>query len=314
MLRQIFLTLVLTANLPMLSPGQSWNETITAAYLANHPSTDPWLALGLAPFGQTQSVAALETTTLDNPDSFLKVAKTILALRANGLPVNRLDVEIANAPAITGVFNTELWRLISQLANNQTLTPAQVQFVENAQDATIGGWRIDSVNIPDTDTTALALMILGQSGGTTNVIQNGLAFLAARKDGNGFGFSAERPQANTASTAWAVMAYWIVAPTHDFVNPALNFLASQQQPNGSFALTPGGTGNALWTAYAVLALRHEAFPVSRRAFGDFDNSSTVDLTDFLFLLDNWQNQIRGSPIGVADFLALLDNWNPGGTS
>jgi len=47
-----------------------------------------------------------------------------------------------------------------------------------------------------------------------------------------------------------------------------------------------------------------------RSRGDFDNSGCTDVTDFLFLLDNWMtvSSIGGDPMGVNDFLALLDNW------
>ncbi len=48
-----------------------------------------------------------------------------------------------------------------------------------------------------------------------------------------------------------------------------------------------------------------------RPLGDFDNDQCTDLNDFLFLLDNWQQNVGGAMMDVNDFLALLDNWQTG---
>jgi hypothetical protein len=52
-------------------------------------------------------------------------------------------------------------------------------------------------------------------------------------------------------------------------------------------------------------------PYDGRPVGDFDGDGCTALNDFLFLLDHWQQDVDGQPMGLEDFLALLDHWQTG---
>jgi hypothetical protein len=47
-------------------------------------------------------------------------------------------------------------------------------------------------------------------------------------------------------------------------------------------------------------------PYDGQPFGDFNNDGCTDLTDFLTVIDFWQNGY-----GLDDFLHVLDNWQQG---
>lgn len=52
-------------------------------------------------------------------------------------------------------------------------------------------------------------------------------------------------------------------------------------------------------------------PPGARELGDFNSDGCTDFADFIFLLENWGEDIDGEPMGFEDFLALLENWGHG---
>ncbi len=52
-------------------------------------------------------------------------------------------------------------------------------------------------------------------------------------------------------------------------------------------------------------------PPGARAVGDFENTGCTDFQDFIFLLENWGEEIDGNVLGFDDFITLLENWGEG---
>lgn len=72
--------------------------------------------------------------------------------------------------------------------------------------------------------------------------------------------------------------------------------------------SPGDSPDSSGRVYVFSAPPGQA---DGRTVGDFDSSGCTDLTDFLFLLDNWQQVVGEGIIDLGDFLNLLDNWQQG---
>ena len=68
------------------------------------------------------------------------------------------------------------------------------------------------------------------------------------------------------------------------------------------------TGSVDPTAITMSATKAVTAKFTSRGTGDFDGDEQTGISDWLFLLDHWQQQFDGHAVGAADFLALLDNW------
>lgn len=156
---------------------------------------------------------------------------------------------------------------------NHTMITSLKETIKDKQQEN-GGWN-------DVDTTAIAIMALRicEEPMNSTVFQNAYSFIMDHKDETG-GF-ASWGSVNTATTAWAISA--LTTLSYDMMQTIWNtlsaspleFLLSMQQPNGSFNYTLSSETNSLWmTAYAIIALRGEAFPVNYLSIVSHNNTNT----------------------------------------
>lgn len=65
-------------------------------------------------------------------------------------------------------------------------------------------------------------------------------------------------------------------------------------------------------AEGITTTREDLIQVgSPREMGDFTGSGCTGFDDFLFLLDNWGQEVDGEEMGFGDFTSLLEHWGTG---
>jgi hypothetical protein len=133
-----------------------------------------------------------------------------------------------------------------------------------------GAWGYAPGSEPSTDVTAAVIQAL-HAVGRTGTPQEAKAWDYIRSLHNpadgGFGFNAEHPESNTASTSWIVQAMWAAGVDPDRYAPGspspLDYLASLQRDDGSIAWKKGDDLNSVWmTAYAAPAYGGNPLPVA----------------------------------------------------
>lgn len=182
--------------------------------------------------------------------------------------LSKTDFSLANV-------STTIWAVMALAAAGDTsgAVARAVTWLEQAQGQDGGyGWQTGSME--DVDDTAAVVMALRAAGLPSDdpVIQRCLAFMKSFQTADGGFRSWMSSTASSESTAWALGALAAVGEdpagwrTSTGATP-LSYLESLQQPTGLFAHTMKTSGTPvvsiplLGTAYAVIALSGQAYPV-----------------------------------------------------
>ncbi len=131
------------------------------------------------------------------------------------------------------------------------------EFILNNQNSD-GGWGYGPTISSDSNTTAMAIAALSQTGG---VPANAYTFVNSSKNSDGgFGYTAGH-SSDGASTAWVILGLRSAGQT--IPSNSLSFMESLQLSSGAFKWQPSdSTGSSLVTAYAVIALSGKSMPIS----------------------------------------------------
>jgi prenyltransferase beta subunit len=184
------------------------------------------------------------------------------------------DGSFAHSPGGTvGGINDTAFAMLGLSATDE---PSKMDIISHAAAWLVGvqsedgGWPWAPGREESSDMTAAviqALRIAPRTAKRAEAERRGWAYLrATQRDDGGFAQTPGDPEANSASTAWALQAMWAAAidPT-TWRRPGgtpLDYLASLQQPDGSIKYMKGRSLNDLWmTAYAAPALAGYPLPV-----------------------------------------------------
>ena len=279
------LTIVASALLVLqflpLPVSADYNQTAAVNYLKSRP-LDEWGVMALA------STSALGGVSLD----FLKadpgakptdIEKRILAIVAaqqdpetfgqvnliQKLTSNFNGTEI-NSSLASNLLNDDIFGLLALSAANKNLEIRKqlASFIKQNQN-TDGGWSYTYKGADsDSNDTAMAIMALLSNGESSNSspINSGFNYLAATKTATGYSFDATSGFGpDSASTSWVTSA--LTSANRAKPPEALSYLQNLQNSDGSFSWQDGSSGSALMTAYAVIALKPDFYPVRPAASG-----------------------------------------------
>lgn len=269
----LFLALTLLANLAPGFVGASFDQPQSLNFL-KASGVDEWGVMALSSANSLNGVG-LDFLKTDLGNVATDIEKRILAIVAAGQDpeafgaanlVQKLTSHYngAEIDAPAGLLNDDIFGLLafdavgtsSEVRNQLAATIKQNQNSD-------GGWSyLKTPSASDSNDTAMALMALlaNRESPSAPAISHGFGYLAATQTQGGYSFDAASgfgPDA--ASTAWAISAQ--IAGGRSVPQSAISFLQSLQRTDGSFSWQPGGTGSALMTAYAVIALNNSGYPI-----------------------------------------------------
>jgi len=151
----------------------------------------------------------------------------------------------------------------------QTAVQRAATWVEGVQHEN-GGWAWGLTSTRDeVDMTGAALQALFAAGrGRNEVVEDGLRYLrAAQSDDGGLPEFPGNPEANVASTAWAVQGVWAVGENPESwraktgIDP-LTYLESMQEADGHIRWKRSQDMNGIWmTAYTLPAFAGRPWPI-----------------------------------------------------
>lgn len=157
---------------------------------------------------------------------------------------------------------------IQEPAAQGSIQPA-ADWIERQQKADGGwAWGVDSSR-DEVDMTGAAIQALVAAGRGRNAsVEKGLQYLRqAQSPEGGFPEYPGTPEANVASTAWAVQAIWAAGENPETWRTAagtepLAYLESLQEPDGHVRWKRNQDLNGIWmTAYVTPALAGQAWPI-----------------------------------------------------
>ena len=245
------------------------------SYLRSQPF-DEWSVMALSSSGSL-SGTSLEMLSTDPGNKPTDIEKRILAIVAAGQnPETYPSVNLVqkltgffngteiNSTASSNLLNDDIFGLLALTAAGReaSIRNQIAAFIKNNQNSD-GGWGFSlSPSSSDSNDTAMAIMALLANGENSNsvIINKAFDYLAKTKSATGYTFdSASGFTPDAASTAWVISAHYSAGKTPP--SAAVNFLQNLQQTNGSFAWQMGDAGSALMTAYALIALNNDFYPI-----------------------------------------------------
>lgn len=259
---------------PFPVPVQAlYNQTSAINYLRSN-SQDEWIIMALGAANSLSGIS-LDFLKTDPGSSATDVEKRILALIAAGQnpqtfgQVNLIDrlASLYNGTEIAptqNLLNDDIFGLLALAGSSERSDiQAQLKTLLKQNQNSDGGWSFGKApSASDSNMTAMALMALLASGESpaSNAINIGYAYLSSTKTATGYRFdtgSGFGPDA--ASTAWVLSA--LIAGNRTLPEEAVNYLQDLQLSNGSFSWQAGQTGSPLISAFAIIALQNQYYPV-----------------------------------------------------
>ena len=203
--------------------------------------------------------------------------RTVLALRASGLPTGTLAAKIAGKQRANGswealVNRTAFGVLALRAAGRSPRNPAvrrAVAYLLREQNRN-GGWSTTGRGGPSTidDTSAVLQALVSAGRRTSSATRRGVSWLVRRQNQDGgFPLSPGTPS-NAQSTAWAVQAFAAVRRDANTVRrggsrSAAAYLRSLQAADGSIRYSRSSAQTPTWvTGQAVAALAERPLPVA----------------------------------------------------
>ncbi len=231
------------------------------------PKNEEWSLMAYSSVGQNVGQDFLKTKIVDG--SATDYEKRILAITSQGQNprtfgqenfveklLNKFD---GNQIGSSSLINDDIFALLALKSAGENSDVMRVirNFVLANQNSD-GGWSFNKGGSSDSNTTAMALAAINQSGGT--IPTSGLNYLkAAQKSDGGFGYTKDATS-DGASTAWAILG--LRSSGQGVPNNALSFLESLQVGNGGFKWRAADANtSSLVTSYAVIALSGKNFPI-----------------------------------------------------
>lgn len=247
--------------------------------LSDSQSVTDWAAIALAAAGQ--DATALQATVVSYEPTVQadyatgEIARHILALEALGLDardsagvdyVTRLlNTKTAGQFGDAAFVNDDIFAGLALLAAGTAATDSNVQLALQAAKTGINADGGVSYAVAETDsdvdTTAYFVQFLKAASQTGRTYQAAVRYLNDQQNlDGGWGYS-NHGLSNTSSTAVALQALPNLVRTNH--RSGYNFLVSRQKPNGRFSYDAAGSYSyeTLNSAYAILALAHQALPV-----------------------------------------------------
>lgn len=258
---------------------------------------DDWTAMALVAAGEP----AVDASPLANFSGTLVTdyAKRILSLVAaqkDPATFTPIDLVVGLKNLAQGgqlgdasLLNDDAWGVLALRAAgvsaSDSLIQSSVQYMLGHQN-TDGGWGYAIGGSSDTNDTAAVIMALLEAGVPANhaALQSAVAyFVGLQKPDGGFPYEPSFAS-DSASTAWVISALtklgqnpasWLKAG-----NTPVSFLLSLQTSDGSFKWQAADPqGSQTMTAYAVVALSNQAYPVRPQGSLSNGGGSPNPLTD-----------------------------------
>lgn len=260
------ITLIALVSLmtPVLSAA--YNQASAISYLKS-TALDDWSVMALASSGALDGVD-LSFLSQDPGRRATDMEKRILARAAAGLDDNgladKLTAQFDGTEFGAGqkLLNDDIFGLLSLAARSKAprVRNKLTGFIKQNQNPDGGFGFAHSPAASDSNDTAMAIMALLAAGEDKNseIINKAFAFINTTKTATGYSFSTDFGP-DTASTAWVVSA--LTAARRSVPEEARGYLISQQLSDGSFAWQDRAGASPLMTAYAVIALNRDFYPV-----------------------------------------------------
>lgn len=256
--------------------ADSFDQSQATTYLKSQ-ALDEWEVMALASVNGLSGVD-LDFLRRDPGGKSTDLEKRILAIVAAGEnPQNFGQVDFVQKLAATfsgteidpqsNLLNDDIFGLLA-FTTSQSHSFIQTglsSFLKQNQNLN-GGWGFSKTAPSDSNLTAMAIMALLAAGESPNsaAVNRAFGYLDTTKTATGYQFDATSNFGpDSASTAWVISAF--TAAGKSVSSSAFNYLQNLQLPNGSFAWKEGESGTALMTAYAVIALNRDFYPVKSQS-------------------------------------------------
>ena len=259
---------------------------------------DDWTAQALVVAGETVDATPLQSFSGSSATDYAKRILSLVAVGEN--PTSYTGVNLVEALrglaqngqiGETSLLNDDAWGIMALRAagysTSDGLVKGAAQHLLGNQNAD-GGWSWGVGFDSDTNDTAAVLMALVEAGYSVSdtVIQNGVAYLATQQNADA-GWPYQLPcfwpgceASDSASTSWVISAL-----TKLKLEPLTwqksgfspqDFLLTLQTGEGSFKWQAADTaGSQAMTAYALVSLGGQSYPVARGSFIGGRNTPTV---------------------------------------
>jgi energy-coupling factor transport system substrate-specific component len=232
-----------------------------------------WAALGLASAGYKpedvrhggQSVATYLLAGERSDGDPGSIERTILALRAAGLPVSalagRLEARIRPNGSVSNQVNLTAFAILALRAAGVSPSARTIAWLSHQEDADGGFNFAIRGGSSDIDDTAAALEALGSASPARAV-----HFIDAHENRDG-GFPSQSPGgSNAQSTAWAVQGLLASGTPVASLGHPLGYLRSLIAPDGHVRYSHGSDETPVWTtAEALMALNAKPLPLAPAA-------------------------------------------------
>src|SRR3989338_3504414 len=259
---------------------------------------DDWTAQALVVAGETVDATPLQSFSGSSATDYAKRILSLVAVGEN--PTSYTGVNLVEALrglaqngqiGETSLLNDDAWGIMALSAagvsnNDSVIVGAASHLLNNQNDD--GGWSWGVGFDSDTNDTAAVLMALSEAGYTSadTAVQDAVAYLTAQQNPDP-GLPYQRPcgwpgceQSDSASTAWVIAALnklklEPLAWQKSGFSPQ-DFLLTLQTGEGSFKWQATDTvGSQAMTAYALVSLGGQSYPVARGSFIGGRNTPTV---------------------------------------
>jgi len=281
---------------------------------------DTWITMALVTAGQT----GIPTGYLSSVSGTLATdySKAILALAALGQDPstfgnsdyvaqlkNHFDgTQIGDA----NLQNDDIWAILA-LASVGEVNSSESQTAKDfllANQNIDGGWGYSVGSGSDTNDTAAAVMALMEAGisATDSVITNALSYIqSAQNSDGGIGYT-PGSDSDSGSDSWTISALYKAgidpATWNQGSNNPITHLESLQDEDGGFWWVQEGTSewnNKAMTAYAVIALAGETYPVG------YYTGQTPDPDTYHLRIEGSNSTICDTYINATTALDIVEN-------
>ena len=229
-----------------------------------------WAALGLASAGHSpqtvrhggRSLAAYITAGEGSAGDPGSIERTILALRASGLPVanlvGRLESKVRPNGSISNQVNLTAFAVLALRAAGVSPAARMIGWLGRQEDAD-GGFNFATRGAPsDIDDTAAALEALGGASPARAV-----GFVRGHENRDGGFPSQPGATSNAQSTAWAVQGLLASGTPLSSLGHPVGYLRSLIAGDGHVRYSRGSDQTPVWvTAEALMALDAKSLPIA----------------------------------------------------
>lgn len=275
----LIFNLLILPNFPKIF-GQETEIQKTVNYLKTQPA-DPWQTMALVAAGETDlNLAHLKIVSGNLATDY---EKTILALTAAGKDprtfgnidfINQLkSFHQSNQIGSADLLNDDFWGILALVSAGESINSQIIQDSKNfilANQNPDGGWGYAVGGDSDTNDTAAAIMALLETGmrpGEPAIIRAIDYLKLSQNNDGGFPYHPGN-ESDSGSDAWVISAIYKLGQEpqnwqKNGKNP-INHLKSLQRKDGSFKwVASEDKGYPILTAYAVIALTENYYPVNR---------------------------------------------------